>query len=116
MQESEGRKEPLFVKVDGYKVILQELEAISQIIDNMREAIQVLGKVRDVKEKSINTFMENIERLNERLGNINTQLPEVEGDKYEETYEVEEESPINESVEELHGQLKDLKSELSDLE
>jgi len=32
----------LYVRVDGYKVLLQDLEAIRQIIDNIKEADYVL--------------------------------------------------------------------------
>ena len=115
MDGEKKRKEPLFVKVDGYKTILQELEAIRQIIENMNEAIDVLEKVRRVKEKSIETFMENVDRLNERLEDVNEQLPEIEGYETHQLSEIPEESPIDDSVEELHGELRDLKNELKDL-
>ena len=115
MDSKSMRKEPLFVKVEGYKNILQELEAIRQIIENMNEAVEVLDKVRSVKEKSIETFLENVDRLNERLEGVNGQLPEVEGYETHQLAEIPDESPIDDSVQELHGELKDLKKELSEL-
>lgn len=107
----------LYVRVDGYKVLLQDLEAVRQIIGNIQEASEVLSQVRDVKEKSIDTIYENITRLNEKLEDVEMEMPEVEGSNVA-TYDPPEKSEsnrIDDSVEELHSELETLQDELSGL-
>lgn len=67
----------LFVRVEGYKVILQDLEAVRQILENMQEAVHVLNQVEDVKEQSIKTFLENVDRLNDKLESIEGEMPRL---------------------------------------
>ncbi|MFB6144306.1 MAG: hypothetical protein ABEJ98_03270 [Candidatus Nanohaloarchaea archaeon] len=115
-----SENDQLYVRVDGYKVLLQDLEAIRQIIDNIREASEVLSQVRTVKEKSIDTIYENLDRLNEKLEDVEVEMPEVDE---METAEVDfahgqeaENDRIDDSVRELHSELENLQSELSSLE
>ena len=67
----------LFVRVEGYKVILQDLEAVRQILENMKEAIHVLNQVEAVKEQSIETFLENVDRLNDKLESVEGEMPRL---------------------------------------
>ncbi|PSG98801.1 MAG: hypothetical protein BRC29_01585 [Nanohaloarchaea archaeon SW_7_43_1] len=107
----------LYVRVDGYKVLLQDLEAIRQIIDNIKEAEEVLEQVRIVKEKSIDTIYENVDRLNDKLEDVEVEMPEVEPGE-QTSVEVEQHQQvdhIDDSVNELHSELENLQNELSDL-
>lgn len=121
--------EELFVRVEGYKDILQDLEAIKQIIENAREAVEVMNQVDRVKEKSIQTFMENIQRLNSKLDEVDSQLPKMKEtpvpEKTPEPKETPQKSPsknieqeemIDESIKDLHTELKGLKDELDKLQ
>lgn len=114
-----SEQDQLYVRVDGYKVLLQDLEAINQIIDNIQEASQVLEQVRIVKEKSIDTIYENIDRLNDKLEDLEVEMPEVEpGEQISIEGEPEpdpEQERIDDSVSELHSELENLQDELSDL-
>lgn len=110
----------LYVRVDGYRVLLQDLEAIRQIIDNIKEASEVLEQVRDVKEKSIDTIYENVDRLNEKLEDVEVEMPEVEPGQQVaaasfDGQEVQQTERIDDSVNELHSELESLQDELSDL-
>ena len=108
----------LYVRVDGYKVLLQDLEAIRQIIDNIKEAEEVLEQVRIVKEKSIDTIYENVDRLNDKLEDVEVEMPEVEPGQQTTSVEVEQHQQvdhIDDSVNELHSELENLQDELSDL-
>jgi len=107
----------LYVRVDGYNVLLQDLEAIRQIIDNIKEAEEVLGQVRIVKEKSIDTIYENVDRLNDKLEDVEVEMPEIEPGQ-QTSVEVEQNQQvdhIDDSVNELHSELENLQDELSDL-
>lgn len=114
MPEEKLEDQPLFVKVDGYKVILKELEAGKQIISNMKEAIEVLEKTREVKKKSINSFVDNISRLKDKIEEINKEMPELK-EVNTTAEDIEEKVAVDKSVQELHSELKNLKSELGQL-
>lgn len=135
----------LFVRVEGYKVILQDLEAVRQILENMKEAVHVLNQVEEVKEQSIKTFMENVDRLNEQLESIEGEMPrlkDLEGggsvkitaeepqQQQSQQQPVRDEPPVqqqaqqpqqepeeavDDSIRELHDELKGLKDELDEL-
>lgn len=115
--------DPLFVRVEGYKVILQELEAIRQILENMGEAITVLNKVDRVKEQSVQTFLENIDRLYEKLETVGQEMPRVDGSGQPREEVPEEQVPqqpegeevVNDSIRNLHSELQGLKQQLDDI-
>jgi len=114
-----SEQDQLYVRVEGYKILLQDLEAIRQIIDNIHEASEVLAQVREVKEKSIDTIYENIDRLNDKLEDVEMEMPEVEDDggsqiEYSEAAQ-QQSGQIDDSVKELHSELETLQDELSDL-
>ena len=77
MAEVSDRDMPLFVRVEGYKDVLKDLEAIRQILENMDESVQVLKKVQQVKEKSIKNFIDNVDRLDDKLDSVNVEMPEL---------------------------------------
>lgn len=114
-----SEQDQLYVRIEGYKILLQDLEAIRQIIENIHEASEVLAQVRDVKEKSIDTIYENIDRLNDKLEDVEMEMPEVEdGGASEVEYSEAAQSQsgqIDDSVQELHSELETLQDELSDL-
>lgn len=118
--QAAGAEQPLFIKVPGYKNILQDLEGIRQVLANMREAVEVLRHVEQVKEKSIAVFLENVDRLNQQLADIDQQFPAVGNLELH----IDEETPISEaddevidnSVRELQDELDGLRSELDRLE
>jgi|AntDeeMinimDraft_5_1070356.scaffolds.fasta_scaffold00112_43 hypothetical protein len=114
-----SEQDQLYVRIEGYKILLQDLEAIRQIIDNIHEASEVLAQVRSVKEKSIDTIYENVDRLNEKLEDVEMEMPEVEDGasqvEYSEAARTAESGQIDDSVQELHTELETLQDELSDL-
>ncbi|MDY6778342.1 MAG: hypothetical protein SVU32_06750 [Candidatus Nanohaloarchaea archaeon] len=123
---SNSNEESLFVRVEGYKVILQDLEAVRQIIENMREAVEVLNQVEQVKEASIETFLENVDRLNGKLESIGGELPRVQDMDDQGTVRVAQQQPsqkqpepeeaVDESIKELHSELQGLKDDLDQLQ
>ncbi|MDY6765965.1 MAG: hypothetical protein SVW77_01230 [Candidatus Nanohaloarchaea archaeon] len=119
-EDKEQDDDQLFIRVPEYKNILQDLEGVKQIVANMRESVEVLNEVQQVKEKSIDVFVENAERLNEQLDDIERRVPEIHDieihiDEDTPVQEVEEDV-IDESVRELRGELEDLQNEMGRLE
>jgi len=118
----------LFVRVEGYRLILQDLEAVRQILENMREAVSVLNQLQDVKERSIETFFENLDRLNAKMESIDQELPEVREVQQQGKVQVQRPQPetgsapqqapeeaVDDSIRDLHSELSGLKDELDNL-
>ncbi len=117
--EQEREDDQLFIRVPEYKNILEDLAGVKQIIANMRQSVEVLNEVQQVKEKSIDVFVENAQRLNAQLDDIEERVPEVHDIEIhldEETpVKDAEEDVIDESVRELRGELEDLRNDMGRL-
>lgn len=124
----QAEDDSLFVRVEGYRLILQDLEAVRQILENMREAVSVLNQLQDVKERSIETFFENLDRLNAKMESIDQELPEVREVQQQgkvqvqrpqqETGSAPQQAPeevVDDSIRDLHSELSGLKDELDNL-
>lgn len=120
--EKPKKEDPLFVRVEGYREVLKDFEAIRQILTNMKEATNVLQQIEDVKEQSIETFLENLERLNKRLSSVDGEIPEMEDGKEIESQaremagKIETENLVDDSINDLHSELQGLKEELQKIE
>jgi uncharacterized protein YukE len=113
-----SEQDQLYVRVDGYKVLLQDLEAVRQILQNIDEAAEVLRQVRQVKEKTVDTVYENVDRLNDKLEDIAMEVPEMDAaGQIPQNVQVDtgNHEQIDGSVQELHSELQNLQDELSDL-
>lgn len=125
-QQVKKHEEPLFIKVPGYRDVLQDLVGIQQILKNMKNSVEVLHEVQQVKEHSIQVFVENVNRLNQQLNDIDSQLPEIENMNLHiaediaqhkvDTHPDHDDEVIDEAVKDLKGELEDLQSELGKLE
>lgn len=114
-------EEPLFIKVPGYKNILQDLVGVKQILNNMKESVEVLHEVQEVKERSIEVFLENVERLNAQLEDIDGQFPEIEEMDIHIAEDIshgdlDEDEVIDDAFQDLKGELEGLRSELDQIE
>jgi len=115
----------LFVRVEGYKQVLQDLEGVRQIIENMHESLRVMKQIDQVKEKSIHTFLDNVDRLNARLNTLSEELPElqdadgqnlqIQRREQDTSQQADPEQAIDESIEGLHDELQKLKGDLNEL-
>ncbi|MCJ7479141.1 MAG: hypothetical protein MUP63_03100 [Candidatus Nanohaloarchaeota archaeon QJJ-7] len=116
----DAEEDQLFIRVPEYKNILKDLEGVKQIMANMRESVEVLNEVQQVKERSIEVFRENEARLEKQLDDIEDKVPEVHDIEIhidEDTpIEEAEEDVIDESVQELRGELDQLRDEMGRLE
>ena len=111
-------QDQLYVKIEGHEELVQELNTINGIIKNIEEADEVLGDLRELKQKTINNIKENIVELNERIDNIHNGMPHLEEQEMaaDISPQQDQEPEIDESVNELHNQLETLKDELQELE
>ncbi len=126
-----GKREPLFVKVDGYRSILEDLDATRQHLAHLQESLDVLRQLRDVKQETLEVFLGNLDALNDRLENVARELPEVEAANVVEKPDVPEREPrgttpgtgnaahdqlIEQSIQDLRNELNRLKNGLDDIQ
>jgi cell division septum initiation protein DivIVA len=105
--------------------VLQDLEGVRQIIENMHESLRVMKQIDQVKEKSIHTFLDNVDRLNARLNTLSEELPElqdadgqnlqIQRREQDTPKQADPEQAIDESIEGLHDELQKLKGDLNEL-
>lgn len=138
------QRDQLFVKVDGYQEVLDELTSVKDTMTEMQDALDVIREIRDVKENTLNTFLDHINTLNKRLENIARELPDVDSSPTKPASDIPqkqrpqprstpdrnqrqeqergrsadaiEEEVIENSVQDLHQELRKLKNSLRDLE
>nr|EGQ40410.1 MAG: hypothetical protein J07AB56_11390 [Candidatus Nanosalinarum sp. J07AB56] len=118
------QEDQLYVRVDGYNVLLEDLEAVRQTVENISEAADVLQQVREVKSKTLNTMETNLGRLDGRLEDLQQEMPENGAQTQPETVEQTtrqepepvQEPQIDDSVRELQDELQNLQSELQGLD
>lgn len=119
----DGSSDQLFIRVPGYRDILEDVAGVQQILVNMRKSVEVLQDVQDVKRQSVEVFNENVERLNARLKSMDEEFPEVQdieahverGDGEQVDVDMGDDI-IDESVQELRDELEGLKNELGSIE
>jgi DNA repair exonuclease SbcCD ATPase subunit len=118
-----SEKDQLYVKIEGHEELLQELNSVNNLVRNIEQADEVLDEIRDLKQKTIQNIRENVMELNQRIENVHREMPRVEEDGLAadispETGEpgVQQDTEIDESVNQLHNQLQTLKNELEEIE
>jgi len=114
-------RDQLYVKLEGHQDLQQELHSINHIVQNIEQAEDLLDEVRKIKEKTIQNIQENILELNQRIENINNEMPNVEDQEFSadispQTNNETQNEEIDQSVNQLHNQLETLKNELNELD
>jgi uncharacterized coiled-coil DUF342 family protein len=113
-------KDQLYVKIEGHQDLLQELNSVDHLVKNIEEAEEVLDDIRGLKRKTIENIRQNVMELNDRIKNIHEEMPHPEEEGLKDISPSQEannqDTEIDESVNELHDQLETLKTELQELE
>lgn len=133
MQE-QGRR--LYVKVEDEDQLINELEGIAKEIENVQETAELIEQLNQLKEESIEKLVDSVTGLEQRLQQIENDLPEQEQQttaprhgpntnnqntrnrlsttsQQRENKNTGQKAPINDSMNELHSELENLKKELS---
>ena len=110
-----SEEDQFYVRIDGHREVLQDLESVEELVNNINEAINVLEEMRDIKEKAIDSVYSNVQELNERLESIQMEMPELEEGADTELPDTDMDVEVDNSVDEIHNELQDLQKELSKL-
>lgn len=111
-------QEQLYVKLDNKQHLQEDLEDINQLASNVHEAVDILNRINSIKQESIQKVNQNLDRLNAKMTDLNQKLPEVQEGEVSEPpkAEVSTNVDIDDSVNQLNEELKNLQNELSQLD
>jgi chromosome segregation ATPase len=65
---------PVFVKIDKYKEILDIIEVVDKKITNVRQIISDLNELKAKEEEEIMTWEKNVEEISHKIGSIKDEL------------------------------------------
>ncbi|MFB6088179.1 MAG: hypothetical protein ABEK36_00185 [Candidatus Aenigmatarchaeota archaeon] len=98
---------PLFIKIDRYKEVLEQLGEIRKTLKSLKKLLNLLVNIDDLKGNTMNTFKEAIADVTDSLISLDEQFIRPEG--------ADEIIPEEETKNEVENYMTDLRSELSEL-
>jgi len=115
-QRKEGSSDdfaPLFVKIDKYNQVLQNLEEIRSSLDSLKELFELMNEVDEVKRRGMNELKKGMSDLANTLVSMDEKFIRPEG-----TDEVitEPETQASKTVSDLQKDLRDLRDSLERIE
>ncbi len=109
----EGEFAPLFVKIDKYEEILQDLEIVRGSLEDLKMLIELMNELDQVKRSGMSELTRGISGLADTLVNMDSKFIRPEGT--EEAVR-EPESEVGRNVRELEESLRSIRDELERLE
>ncbi len=103
---------PLFVKIDKYRQILQDLERIRGSLDDLKNLFELMGKVDETKRKGMDSLRDEIAGLADTLVSMDEKFIRPEG-----TGEIvsEPETGVSKTVKDLKNDLRNIRDSLDRL-
>lgn len=108
-----GEFAPLFVKIDKYRQVLQNMEEVKNTLEDLRDLFTLMSEIDEVKRSGMKELREGISGLADTLLSMDEKFIRPKG-----TEKMIEEptSETGKTVQKLRGELKDVKKELDRLE
>lgn len=103
---------PLFVKIDKYRQILQNLEEIKNTLKDLRDLFALMSEVDEIKREGMKSLREGISGLTDTLISMDEKFIRPEGS---EDFIDEPRSRVSGNVRNLKDELQDIKREFSRL-
>ncbi len=112
-KEPEGDSAPLFVKIDRYERVLQDLEEVKGSLDDLRNLFDLMDEVDSIKRRGMEELRSGIAQLADTLVSMDGKFirPEGVGESVDEP-----ESRVSKTVRELHEDLKEIRNSLGRIE
>lgn len=118
-QKPETREErpsfaPLFIKIDRYKHILSSINYLKNAIGTLQNSFGVLNELEELRSESLNVIKDSLQKIEKKLQTLDSEFLRPRG-YHEEMEEVEEAGSLSSTIEDLKGQIEQLKSELQNV-
>jgi len=104
---------PLFVKIDKYREVLQDLESVRSSLNDLKQLFELMNEVDNIKRKGMKELREGISDLTGTLVSMDEKFIRPEG-----TEEItgESTSGVSKTVGELQNQLREIRDSLERIE
>ncbi|MFP4116282.1 MAG: hypothetical protein ACLFTQ_03735 [Candidatus Aenigmatarchaeota archaeon] len=104
---------PLFVKIDKYKKVLQNLEQVRSSLDDLSQLFELMNQVDEVKRKGMKELRHGMSGLTDTLISMDEKFIRPEG---AEEVITEPETGTSKTVRELQSDLRQLRDKLERIE
>ncbi len=105
---------PLFIKIDRYKHILSSINYLKNAIGTLQNSFGVLNELEELRSESLNVIKDSLQKIEKKLQTLDSEFLRPRG-YHEEMEEVEEAGSLSSTIEDLKGQIEQLKSELQNV-
>lgn len=104
---------PLFVKIDQYRQVLQNLEEVKNTLQSLRDLFSLMQELDQIKSQGMKELRQGISNLAQTLISMDEKFIRPAG-----TEEMikEPESGVSETVQQLQNELKSVRQELDRME
>ena len=109
-KKEEKSTAPLFIKVDKYKDMVANLEEIRVLLRGMKQIFSMFSEIERIRDDSLKILRATLQRIERNIIAIDSYMLKPPELKLE--TEEPEKSKIEESLMDLHKQLKAIKEEL----
>jgi len=107
---------PLFVKIERYREVLDRLEEIKGSMNSLKELIELLVQVDDIRREGMGMLKEAVGKLMDTIIALDEEFVRPEGAEGEIIRQPTAESAVKSYVSDLQAELKQLRKELSKLD
>lgn len=105
---------PLFVKIDKYKQVLQNLEEVKNTLQDLRDLFALMNEVDEIKREGMKELRGGISELADTLISMDEKFIRPEGT--EDMLEEQPSSGVSKTVQKLQDDLRGVRQEIDRLE
>jgi len=103
---------PLFIKLDKYKNIVSALMQLKTYTIALKNSLVALEHIEKAREETISVLSKNLEKMNEKISELEKDLVKPIGFPYAPPETFEELSTLQTSLTSLKSQIEQLKEEI----
>ncbi|MFP4116558.1 MAG: hypothetical protein ACLFQ8_00685 [Candidatus Aenigmatarchaeota archaeon] len=104
---------PLFVKIDKYNEVLQDLESVRSSLADLKQLFELMNEVDNIKRRGMKELREGMANLANTLVSMDEKFIRPEGS---EEIISEPESGVSKTVQDLQGELRNIRDSLDRME
>ncbi|MFH7881062.1 MAG: hypothetical protein QXI09_03605 [Candidatus Aenigmatarchaeota archaeon] len=111
-KEVEEVSAPLFIKLDKYKNLVSSLMQLKTYLITLKNTIVAIEQLEKVRMESLSSLSKTIEKMNEKISELEKYLVKPIGFTFGPTETMEELFTVQSTISSLKAQIENLKNEL----
>lgn len=104
---------PLFVKIDKYQKVLQDLETVRSSLDDLKQLFDLMNEVDNIKRTGMKELRKGMAHLADTLVSMDEKFIRPEGS---DEIVSESKSGVSKTVQDLQGELREIRDSLDRIE